>query len=313
MEKRANEQSETVGFSEEYLEALSLIEMSNQADWLRKFARAAGYYILFENERYKESGLNRKEYFEHLGIAERSYYRYKKLAKLMRKYCEKYYPTGIAESFTFTREMLNTCFSSFFSGKTELSIYQLAEQSRTLEEFESFLSGEKDLSDKKIEQVLEGRLIQPIRNEAPIPAHKQNGLAKDTSDTDLIYVPHPDNNEENLFSTHEKIINAGFGWDREKGKYFNPDSSEITIEQLSEFVDDETGLKIFEEVRKVVAPARREVVSCIEQFRMYFLAYTRKNNSPKFTQLLKEKHHELEQEVLGILHEVSLMLRVEVD
>jgi hypothetical protein len=119
--------------------------------------------------------------------------------------------------------------------------------------------------------------------------------------------------QDDLFSLHDKITNAGYNWNKESGKFHKPDGEEMSDSELSEFVDDKVGLKLFDETKKVLEPVRRDVKTKIDQFKKYYLAYAAKHHSPKFQKLVAEKHKEIENEVLGILHEVSTMLKPDGD
>jgi hypothetical protein len=114
--------------------------------------------------------------------------------------------------------------------------------------------------------------------------------------------------ENTLFSLHDKITNAGYNWNKNSGKFHKPDGEEMSDSELSEFVDDKVGLKLFDETKKVLEPARKDVKIKIDQFKKYYLAYAAKHHSPKFKQKVAELHKELEEEALGILHEISTML-----
>lgn len=260
------------------------------ADAMKECGRLLEAVICYQTREYKlhlAEGLKWDECRQQLNFSTGTMNRYIAAAKFVEEWAVKKYPVHDGEPLIITEKMVTEFVRERRGSGLGTDIKSLGEERRKNLLLLRHLDGENVLDNAEFKLAM--------KVEAP-PDAPEN------------IIPSP-RVEENLFSMHERITSAGYEWQKETGKYLNPDRSEMTSDQLSEFVDDATGLKIFEETLDILEPARKALVLKIDQFKIFYLAYSKKHSSPKFQELIEEKYKAVESEALGMLHEVGMMLK----
>lgn len=211
---------------------------------------------------------------------ERTGRRYKAIGEAMTKFCGE---EDNAE-FIFTRANIKEHFGE--SLKASTTIRGLAAAANDAIQFRNYLNGESDISASTALKLVGGD-----------NSTKPKELGEGGYDS-----------QASLFGMHDAILKAGYIWDKERGGYTHEDGTPMSLDEMGEFVDDETGMLIFRETEKVLDKTSSDLVKTIERVSIFFQAYNKKHHSPEFKKLVKERHREVSSKAKDLLAYVGAML-----
>lgn len=206
--------------------------------------------------------------------------RYKSIGDAMVKFC------GEEENadFVFTRSNIKEHFGE--SLKNSTTIHGLAAAANDVIQFRNYLNGGSDISTSNALKLIGGD-----------NSTKPKELTEGGYDS-----------QSSLFGMHDAILKAGYLWDTVSGGYTDKDGVPMTLDEMGEFVDDESGMLIFRETEKVLDKSSAELIKTINRVSIFFQAYNKKHHSPEFKKLVKERHREVSTKAKDLLAYVGAML-----
>lgn len=248
--------------SQAEVETLRLEHLLIQGKWAAAILQIAVLYNYKHHEVFKKDHATWNAFLQSRKINERTARHHLSIAEAMVKLVNKATGPG-SDKFLFTADNLTTTFEPYFKKSHKISITELGKRATNLQLFINYLEGNSDLKNGQAVGLLECK-AQDETEPAPAVASK----AKRTS-------------------MHDRILGAGYKY--KSGKYLNPDThEEITTEELAEFVDDETGMMLPNEVKLVLESAKEEVNERRETLLRFFKAYRHKRRSPEFQKVIDD-------------------------
>jgi hypothetical protein len=209
---------------------------------------------------------------------------------------DRYKPTG-NDPLLITEEMVSEFVHDRQLNGRSVSLRGITDEIKERNAFLTYLTTGGGLSEAEFAKRM--KLPKP-------PTHKSKPSEPQELPRLENIIPFRQSYNDDLFATHDRIINAGYTYDG-NGRYLNQDNEYISVEELSEFTDEKAGMMIFDDAHEVLTPALKELLARIERHRVFYLAYSNKNPSPKFRELAEERHKESEALALAILHAISIM------
>lgn len=268
-----------------YNDSLNMISAGVAFGKLRALVMAGALHNIHGKALWRLEGVKKhEEWLTSLGIDARTDRRYRQIADGMKKLIAERTGTELNESFIFTSKLIQQHFGE--SIKRDLTVLKLAEASRDIQQFENYLNNDQSgISASTALKLVGGD------NSAKPKELSEGGYESQT-----------------LFGMHDAILKAGYLWDKERGGYTDKDGNPMTLDEMGEFVDDETGMLIFRETEKVLDKTSSDLVKTIERVSIFFQAYNKKHHSPEFKKLVKDRHREVSTKAKDLLAYVGAML-----
>jgi hypothetical protein len=258
-----------------YNESQSMYGHGIQAGWVEKLFKAAALHNIHEGNLHRIDNLSWPEYLQKIGLSDRTGRFYLQIAGRMKQMCCKSLRAAGEKNpeweFVFNQRLIKDTFGKFFENGHRITIADLGHHARNLQEFENYLDGKSELTDKDVV-----KLLAPAKSEE----------AKDQEDAST-------KKQDSLFEVHDKILAAGYKWNKETRRYENPDGTPMTPEQLGEFVDEETGLRIFTSVESVIDAAEDQILSLIEEQSIFLRGFSAVKQSPEIKKKIEASFKDL--------------------
>ncbi len=259
---------------------LKLIEVQHRRKESALLLEAVICYMTREHKLYVAGNSTWKDFAESRNYNRTKIDRFVSAAKYIDRWARETYLPKSETAFLITEQMVDRFIEERHSKNQPIDLKSLREERLALEQFESYLGGESTMT----VDAFAASMTIAKKAIAPTPSAAV---------------------QDNLFYVHERLSDAGYRYDSTDGTYRNPDGSKISDKEMGRYLDDESGLHIFDKVKKILVPAQQEIVSAIVHCRQFFVAYANTNQSPKNKQVIGEKIEELRTVANAIVREIE--------